>query len=284
MQISFFLLLAVSLLYCITAEQQAPSSTSTNDPSTSPTSKYSIVSKLLGAVDGKHFSTNLTQQTLVIEIKKQIVHLSRALHTEEEKLMASVAKRDSKKQGFFWMFDTEKRLAVEGVQLEVNDQTRIVENLHDDINFHWRQLKPLYGVFSEMFMLEMLSIVPFLVSRGAEMLTSTLELGLISLLIFGPVSIFSFSFFMAVGFAFLPFFIFVLSLYWVFTLPFTIIEYSPTIAEFAGVYFAILAAFWIIFSITLIPVRRRRTTTHEVRPAIIGRNNTATPTSRMKNE
>jgi len=148
------------------------------------------------------------------------------------------------KNDFLWFFDEKVRLKVEEAQLKVNDHERIIENILDDILFQWKKLKPLYGIYSKMFLIEALGFIPETWKLGMNVFATVLELGLLSVLVFGSMAGFMVSLFLTLGLAFFStifaFSTLLVNVYWVFKLPFIMIQYSPTLNEFLGIYFSLV--------------------------------------------
>jgi len=157
----------------------------------------------------------------------------------------------SLKTDFLWFFDEHLRAEVDEAQLLVNDQQRTMETLLDEILIEWKHLKPLYGIYSKMFLTEALGFIPEIWTVGLNIFTTVLELGLISLLLFGSLTGFMLSLFATIGFTFIPsiigFSTLLVNIYWIFKLPFIMIQYSPTLSEFLGVYFAFVG---VLLSVT----------------------------------
>ena len=79
--------------------------------------------------------------------------LGTRLLKEEHQLIALRRERDAQKTSLFWFFDPDARHRVEKAQMKVNDELRLIENIAEDIEFHWKQLKPLYGLYSKVRLL-----------------------------------------------------------------------------------------------------------------------------------
>lgn len=91
-----------------------------------------------------------------------------------------------------------------------------------------------------MFLVEVLAFVPRTLMVLSSMLLASLSFGLISFLIFGPLSYFFLLFWWTFGLALMPFAIFGITLYWVLYIPFIMIQYGPSLAEFLVIYIPIV--------------------------------------------
>jgi len=197
-----------------------------------------------------HFTPDKHRQ--VEDIKKHIKDLSQQMAYEDMVLQQKILKRETLKKGWFWFLDPKKREEVDEVQLDINDQVRQIENIQDDINVQWRKIKPLYGVFSKMFILEMLGFVPRVLEFAAALIEGFIIFDLLTLVILGPVSLFLIYFWLSLGWSFL---VTVFSsvflgicVYWVFYLPFVIVQYNPTPIEFVAVFMPFLALLFLASS------------------------------------
>jgi len=199
-----------------------------------------IHTDLLKSVDSEIHSFEAVKKEKILHLKEQIKSLLLKLQKEERILLEKKEKVRQLKHDFFWFFNEENRLRVDEAQLQVNDQERIVENILDDVLFEWKKLKPLYGIYSQMFLLEALGFIPEIWKLGINLFATVLELGLISLLLFGSMTGFFLSIFATLGISFLPtivaFSTALVNIYWVFKLPFIMIQYSPPLHEFLLVY------------------------------------------------
>jgi len=123
-------------------------------------------------------------QTKIAQIKNRMNELIGHLMREEARLIKLKEEVAAPKKDFFWFFNRATRLKVDEAQLAVNDQQRVVDNLVDDITIQWKHLKPLYGIYSKLFLSEALGFIPQIWKVGMDVLTTLLELGLLSLLFF----------------------------------------------------------------------------------------------------
>jgi len=169
--------------------------------------------------------------------------LSDKLGEEELSLRPLERSRDELRHGLFWLFDPEVRHQVDEAQLTVNDHLRVVDHLVEEIELHWKQLKPLYGVWSKMFLVEMLSFIPRTMLAITSTLMASLSFGLMSFIIFGPLSYFFILFWWAFGLSLLPFALFAITLYWVLYIPFIMIQYGPSLLEFLVLYVPIVGLY-----------------------------------------
>jgi len=202
----------------------------------------SIHTDLLKDVERDLHTFDTIKRHKIQELKEVIKELANNLMKEEITLQKMKPKISALKKDFFWFFNETTRLRVDELQLEVNDQVRVIENILDDIIFKWNRLKPLYGIYSKMFLTEALGFIPYIWKVGMDVFATLLELGLISWLLFGSLTGFLLSLFATLGFSFFPsvigFSTLLVNIYWVFKLPFIMIQYSPTLTDFLTVYFA----------------------------------------------
>lgn len=158
--------------------------------------------------------------------------------------------------------------------------------MFDDISVHWRQLKPLHGVMSSMFVWELFAFLISPVLSVLDFFASLLSFGLILfLLLLGPVAFFFTMFAFSLGLALLPIIGAGLVLIWTFEFPWMIIQvplrppvlllvmalpyqprslrqYNPTALEFIIAYSPfVIATIWLATRIarSLRPVRRWHT-------------------------
>eukprot|EP00736_Rhodelphis_marinus_P008644 Rmarinus@m.23873 len=107
-----------------------------------------------------------------------------------------------------------------------------------------RKLSPSMAFFSRMFLDEVLSIFPYMFMIVVDVFETMMAVGILSLFIGGPaLMIFFWSVFTAFGFVMPILFampIFALLVYYMISLPSTIIQYDPTFQEFCSVYFPCL--------------------------------------------
>jgi len=202
----------------------------------------SIHTDLLKDVERDIHGFESAKKQKIQELKERIKQYANKLLKEEMKLNKMKANVSSLKTDFFWFFNESTRLRVDEAQMMANDQERIIENILDDIILEWKRLKPLYGIYSKMFLTEALGFIPQIWTVGMNVFATVLELGLISLLLFGSITGFLLSLFATLGFSFFPsvigFSTLLVNIYWVFKLPFIMIQYSPSLTDFLTVYFA----------------------------------------------
>ena len=140
---------------------------------------------------------------------------------------------------------------------QVNDQRRVMDNLKDDINEHWQALKPLFGIYSSLFVEEAFGILIEVVDMGINLIWVLMGFGLLSIVFFGPLAIFFSSLWTLISLSFFQklvvFILYAFSIYWTFASPFIIIQYDPSLVEFAFVYLSVL---FILYSI-LFPFQYR---------------------------
>jgi hypothetical protein len=179
-------------------------------------------------------------------VSDELTQLTQELHKEETKLasLKEIRKSTRRQEGWLWFFNTQSRLRVEKAELDVRDQRRAVENLYDDIQFIWKEIKPHYGVFSKMFLDEVLSIIPMIGLAILQTFEAIMAVGVISILVGGPAFLLLAVSFMRIFGTTGPIFIFGpmfgMILYWMITLPGMIIQYDPQLWEFFAVYFPLL--------------------------------------------
>jgi len=161
------------------------------------------------------------------------------LAEEESKLYDLVMRRDNLKQGFWWL-DASRKESVRQFQLSINDQTRVIENLLDDIETEWVIIKPHHGVFSQLFLYEILWFVPELVTFVWESVMTLLFFDILSVLFLGPLAFFFVSAWFQLGRELLPLGASLgsslLTAYWLVQLPFLLRVYGASVTEFAIVY------------------------------------------------
>jgi len=188
-----------------------------------------------------HPFDQITQQKIK-HIKERIKELVALLAREEAMLIHLKEDVAALKTNFLWFFNSTTRQMVDQAQLLVNDQQRVVDNVIDDLSIQWKRLKPLYGIYSKLFLTEALSFIPQIWSVTLDVFTTLLELGLVSLLLFGSFTGFALSLFSSLGFSFLPaiicFATLAVNTYWLCKLPFIMIEYDPSFTDFLAVYFS----------------------------------------------
>ncbi|KAL6076426.1 hypothetical protein QOT17_002966 [Balamuthia mandrillaris] len=204
---------------------------------------------LLEHAEDEPTDVQLSTKEKVAQIKAEIKNLSQVLHEQQGQLWEIQAQQDAiKAQSFFWFNDPELRHQVDLLQLQVNDQLRLVENTFDDIAVHWRQLKPLYGVFSKMFLFEFIHFMldPFFLIFN--FIFSTFGLGFIlTFILWGPIAITLFYLLFQFGVQVLPYVLFVgLQVYWAFNLPFLLLQYGPSWTQFLAVYVPFLAVVYLV--------------------------------------
>ena len=181
--------------------------------------------------------------TAITQLKNEIASLNAKLRVEAEKLNSLTAERAQLKRslGLLWIFKANERLQVMAANLAVQDQARVVENVRENINFHWAKVKPHFGVFSQLLLDDLLLFFPYAIGMLVEFIMGFFEMGLIAFIIGGPALII---FSMLAISLFGSFFGFVVGtpmilacMLWIFHLPFLIIEYDPSLTDFLVVYF-----------------------------------------------
>lgn len=184
-----------------------------------------------------HFQ-NKAQEIQVIKdnISKEI----RELIAEEEKLSHLVALRNRHKKGF-WFFDHDARRQVDNYQYKVNEQKRQMEQTLERVEEQWNNLKPLYGLYSKLFLSELFARLVWWLSSLADAFFTILAVETVFLLlVVGPLTIMFSVLWFSIGSMLLNilfkvgFSMFTIST--LFELPGIMIRYHPTPLQFALVY------------------------------------------------
>lgn len=190
---------------------------------------------------------------------KEVQLLASALRREERLLGRLLDERMAiKQQKWTWFLDPELRKQVDEAGLKVclavvrsdddmltsmvltltslflfaltqiNNQRRKVEALFDDISVHWRQLKPLHGVLSRMFMWELFAFLVAPILSVLDFFGSALSFGILFFfLLLGPAALFFGMFAFSLGLALLPLIGAFLVVLWTFEFPWMIIQVPP---------------------------------------------------------
>jgi len=187
------------------------------------------------------------------KLKTEIYSMRLKMLEEEATLVNLINNKNQFKNTWNWFFNSTSRASVDQIQLQINDQIRVIDNIIDDIQVHWRQIKPLYGLYSKLFLKDMFGFIPLLVGTFSEFLSTILIMDLLSVIMFGPIALFFISFWFTLGIKSLLYLCSALALmisfYWTFQLPAIIIQYNPSIWEFLAIYIPVIG---ISFMITLV--------------------------------
>lgn len=227
---------------------------------------YGTATHLLDAVHTAPTTPSASPTAKAVDSAKvvdEIKTLAHALHREEEKLVALLDNRAAlKRQSWTWFLDQTIRNQVDSATLAVNNQRRKVESLFDDISVHWRQLKPLHGVRSRMFLSEFAVFLLTPILSVLDFFASAFSFGLLFFfLLLGPVALFFGMFFFSLGMAMLPMLGAGLIVLYTLEFPWFVIQYAPSPLEFVVSYTPfLLATYWLATKVahTLRPVREYR--------------------------
>jgi len=183
------------------------------------------------------------QQEKVDYIKKEIEQLDDKLEDEIEKFQSLKQKSiNVKKQaGFWWFFDPVVHAEIDKIALDINDQKRVVINISEDVEFHWKKLKAVYGVRTRVFLIDLAISILKTCLKVPEYIMPSAPISLAILLVFGPMTMILLLSWMSIGFALLPAIVSILSMHWVADLANIIIQYAPTVTEFAVIYTSCIA-------------------------------------------
>jgi hypothetical protein len=106
-----------------------------------------------------------------------------------------------------------------------------------------------------MFLGEALGFLNYFVEFFAVSFTALLEMGVMSLLVFGPITGLLVSAWSFMGLGFFPLAcllaLFMMDLFWILKLPFVMIEYNPSIPQFVVVYFTIISVMLLFTNLVL---------------------------------
>eukprot|EP00163_Fabomonas_tropica_P025960 TRINITY_DN459_c0_g1_i2.p1 TRINITY_DN459_c0_g1~~TRINITY_DN459_c0_g1_i2.p1 ORF type:complete len:281 (-),score=65.18 TRINITY_DN459_c0_g1_i2:108-950(-) len=202
---------------------------------------------------GIHDHHDEASRQLIKEYRAKIHDDVDLLVREEGKLFALRAEKDAvrRRGGLLWYFDTKTRNQVEEIQLKINAVTRTIHGIRDDIQHAYKKVKPAFGVLSKVFLYDVLSFFPFLSGTILELVESLISFGLLAFIFGGPLMFWLIHIVISAFGSWTFLFIipgFFTSLYWVFHIPFIIMEYDPTLAEFALVYVPVTLIFGKILS------------------------------------
>lgn len=208
---------------------------------------------LFGAIPQEHKSVNMllnyanvssladpTHQGEVTKLRGQILDLEQQLFYDAKELVKVEAERDDLKQGFWWFVHPQLQLAVAEAQLKVSDQHRLVHNVMEDIQFHFLEIKPFFGLRSKMFAVDLAMSWGRVCSSliGVLFPPFPLTFSLATILFLGPLSLLGLALmFFELGWLMLPFVACGLILHWASApLPLLLIQYAPSPTEFALTY------------------------------------------------
>jgi len=194
---------------------------------------------------------NQDQQIEIQSLNADVVERVNQLENMDEVLHRLYRNRDEVKKGL-WFLDSDARQRVEIIQMEINDHKRNMDHTLDEIDFRLLQIKPLYGVFSKMFFVEMLGFLPWAAQVFLSVVQFILLFDLATFIVAGPVAFFVLFFIFSLGFQFFSFLfsmiLFGVTFYWLFYLPFIIIQYNPSLFEFLAIYIPFLGLFFVVSS------------------------------------
>lgn len=163
--------------------------------------------------------------------------LTTQLGEHEKKLAHLIALREKiKHKSNLWWADVDQRHAVDLADLDVSDEVRVIANIIEDCNIHWREIKPYYGLHSKMFLAE-LSYLFF--STATVFITYALPflpLSIATLLLLGPIAIVVLYTLLQIGYALVPLMVILYCAQILNQYPFLLLEYSPTLTEFTILY------------------------------------------------
>jgi len=196
------------------------------------------LSEIKDPVKKEKINTQTLEILAIVDRLKYEENLLSDLFREREKIKSQ--------SGFFWSFNPEIRRQVEYLQLQINDQLRKIQNLLGDANIHWRYVKSLEGVFSKMFLYELLSSVIDVFGALTSIFLNVFTMGALGLLILGPIAIVLTLSVLTFGPVLLSVMFYLAEIYWVLHLPSIILQYDPSILEFCIVYFPIVGILYYI--------------------------------------
>jgi len=175
---------------------------------------------------------------------------NKLLHSEHllEKL---VEEKHRLKENVTWFMKPEQRKRVDEQNKKIMQEEFNMETIVADMNSEWQLLKPLYGLYSKLFLMEVFTPVIYALDNVLEIVTGVISWGfLLSLLTFGPIAgLFTFGWF-ALGFSLIPLLqmssIVLLDIYYMFQLPYMMIAYEPSLVDFIIVYSGVMTIFFLI--------------------------------------
>jgi len=232
------------LVLLVRANEPAPASTTTpTAKENAPSRLYRQATHLFEVLAEPKHGFPADRQALLAQYEAAMRKDAEILLREEIHLYTLEQQRDSIKGDFHWFFNSDLRQKAREIQSEVNAHRRIVEKVYDDIDEIWLKVKPLYGVYSRLFLREITGIVPWLLDTIVNFVTSFTIVSIIELLIFGPLAVFILTFWAAFGVTLIPIVLYTITLFWIIRLPFIIIQYDPTLFQFMSIYFPVVGLF-----------------------------------------
>jgi len=202
----------------------------------------------------------------VDNVKNQISALKDRLKVEEDITRGlQVEKQTIQSRSLGWIFDAELRIQVESTQIKINQHIRIIEGIIDELNFHWTKIKPYYGLYSKSFFIEAFQFIPYLVGIFIYFAEVAIVFDVLSLIFFGPLAMFSVMLWIVIGSTFIlsifSYIAFFGGIYWLFHLPFIMIQYNPSVIEFLSIYVPVVISFLtftsIFFRPRLLPTQKK---------------------------
>eukprot|EP00301_Raphidiophrys_heterophryoidea_P022141 c6370_g1_i1.p1 GENE.c6370_g1_i1~~c6370_g1_i1.p1 ORF type:complete len:287 (+),score=69.39 c6370_g1_i1:87-863(+) len=201
------------------------------------TKQHTAATHLLDEAHGALELFDHERQVWIQDLLRDIHDLSETLKTEELALNSLEAEKELvKKANFFWFLNVADRETVDDLQLRMKIQQRVVDNIADDIDVHWRKLKPLYGLKSKMFVSEAVMSVFRVFADIFVFFVPSLVVSLPTLLLLAPLSAFLVVVSLSIGFLLFPYTVGLIAMIWAMKFPAVLVQYNPSPAQFAVAY------------------------------------------------
>jgi len=196
------------------------------------------ISLLSEVVPHEHFTTNDAREVQVI--KDRVGLELKELIREEQKLGQLIALRNLEKKGL-WFFNHDARRAIDNYQFQINEQKRKMEQSLEKVEVEWNQLKPYYGIYSNLFVSELIARLAWWLGSMADAFFTILAIETVFLLlVVGPLTLMFSVMWLSIGSMLLGFLfkigIGMMTISTIFEMPGIMIRYHPTTVQFAIVY------------------------------------------------
>lgn len=142
-------------------------------------------------------------------------------------------KKEKSFVGFRWMFSNETTAKVSHIHYKRNQIVREMQDISEQINLHWRDIKAVEGPYSWLFVKNILHMMEVSILKWITgLLQIDIMFSLLSLIVLGPVAIGLQIIWLMIGYSLLPVLLTLVSIQWAVNFPEMLVFYQPSILAF----------------------------------------------------
>jgi len=198
---------------------------------------YNRAHELLFHLQPRLFASKEDKQKIE-RIQLEVMESLHDLFEEEHKLLDTINRRNNLKKGL-WLLDSSERMNVAELQTEVDFIDTVLHSIYNSIQEKVNDAKPIIGPYSWLCIRDIFSFLIHIINFTTNAISYFLTLSFIEFMVYSPFLLCCIWGVLLVYkryYTIYPVVVGVLTLIWVFRLPFVIMQYNPNFYEFLSLF------------------------------------------------